>query len=293
MKLSLPESASRQLGRQKLLLQKNSPHILFGVGLAGMIGTTVLACRATLKAKAQETELKDPVYNALNRHEQVKVDGSGSLMEARADIGKALTLSAARTAKIYAVPVVLGGVSTTALVASHIQMTRRNAALTMAFGAAVTAFEEYRARIIEEIGEEREGEIFYMGRNSNINPDGTCSVPTSYSLYARSFERGNPNWRSSAEDPDHNQFFLQCQQNYLNFLLTSQGHVFLNEVYDALGIPRSPEGSQVGWLYGEGEGDGFIDFNLFSRKEGFQFAIGDDDQVLLDFNVDGIIWNRI
>ena len=78
-------------------------------------------------------------------------------------------------------------------------------------------------------------------------------------------------------------------------MLHARGHVFLNEVYDALGIPRSKEGSVVGWVL-NGEGDGYVDFGIFSDPDNQSlrdFVNGREGSILLDFNVDGVIWDRI
>jgi hypothetical protein len=98
---------------------------------------------------------------------------------------------------------------------------------------------------------------------------------TELSEYARRFDKTNINWQRSAE---RNEIFLQLQQNYFNDALLSRGHVFLNEVYDALGFPRSSAGQLVGWLYGEGVGC-------------IKFMVSDDG--MIDFNVDGEIYLKI
>lgn len=95
-------------------------------------------------------------------------------------------------------------------------------------------------------------------------------------------------WRPSAE---YNRFFLESQQRYANELLHSRGHVFLNEIYDNLGFEHTPAGSVVGWLR-KGDGDGYIDFNLFELSAR-SFQLGYEQSIWLDFNVDGVIYEQI
>jgi hypothetical protein len=85
--------------------------------------------------------------------------------------------------------------------------------------------------------------------------------------------------------------FLQCQQNYFNQQLKARGHVFLNEIYDAIGLERSKAGTIVGWVT-DGNGDGYIDFGMFEDASR-RFINGIEPSILLDFNVDGVIYDLI
>ena len=86
-----------------------------------------------------------------------------------------------------------------------------------------------------------------------------------------------------------------------NDLLKAKGYLFLNDVYDMLGIPRTKAGQIVGWTYdretcesktvdenGDPVGDGFIDFGIFNAKRpNRRFVDGYESVILLDFNVEG------
>ena len=99
-----------------------------------------------------------------------------------------------------------------------------------------------------------------------------------YSKYARIFDENNVNW---SKDQKANLMFLKCQQTYATDLLRKKGTVFLNEVYEMLGLPRSQEGCVVGWHYDEKKpiGDNYIDFDLFN--------VSVLNMIAIDFNVDG------
>ena len=90
--------------------------------------------------------------------------------------------------------------------------------------------------------------------------------------------------------------FLRTTQNYVNELLKSRGYVLLNEVYRAIGIPESKDGHVVGWVYNEKNpnGDNYIDFGIYDNHEANRlFVNGYERSILLDFNVDGVIYDLI
>lgn len=102
-------------------------------------------------------------------------------------------------------------------------------------------------------------------------------------MYSRLFDEDNKNW---SKDPEINRIFLLVQENYFNHLLKDRGHVFLNEVYDALGFLRSVDGQLVGWAYTT-NWSGEIDEIRFGKKEAKK------GNILLDFNVQGVILHRL
>lgn len=112
------------------------------------------------------------------------------------------------------------------------------------------------------------------------------------SPYARWFDRDCDNHK--IRDSVYNLYFLRCQQNYANDKLRSRGYLFLNEVYDMIGIPRTRVGQVVGWVYDERNpvGDNFVDFGIYEDRNA-AFINGYVDKVLLDFNVDGNILDAL
>lgn len=111
------------------------------------------------------------------------------------------------------------------------------------------------------------------------------------SQYAKWFNDYCVGW---TKDPEFNLQFLQIQQRYLNDKLRKVGHVFLNDVYDCLGIQRTRAGAIVGWTYNKEHpnGDNFVDFGLNDERN-IDFINGNTNKVLLDFNVDGSIIDLI
>lgn len=95
------------------------------------------------------------------------------------------------------------------------------------------------------------------------------------------------------KDPEYNKMFLQQQQVYANDRLRARGHLFLNDVYDMLGIARTKTGQVVGWVYTfeNAIGDNFVDFGL---RDSVKFKNeNDEEHIMLEFNVDGNILDRI
>lgn len=116
-------------------------------------------------------------------------------------------------------------------------------------------------------------------------------ISKNLSVYARFFDAGCAAWEN---DSEFNLTFLKIQQNYANEKLKSQGYLFLNDVYDMLGIPRTKAGQVVGWVYNEDNpiGDNFVDFGIYSEGNR-DFVNGFDKNPLLDFNVDGNILDKM
>jgi hypothetical protein len=280
----IPAGLSRQVFRSGLLMQKNAPNLMFAAGIAGAVGSTVLACRATLKLADELPEMKAEIELASKTSDE----------ENPRAVALVYGKNVGRVAQLYAPAVIVGVASVGLLTGSHVTLNKRNAGLTAAYAAMDRAYNEYRDRVRAEVGEDKERDLY---RDSSIqkvelakgkHAEMLVEDPNGVSAYGRIFEESNVNWKPSAE---LNKYFLHCQQNYFNHLLHARGHVFLNEVYDGLGIERTKAGSVVGWLL-DGEGDGHIDFGLFDEKAD-RFAIGWETNVWLDFNVDGVIYDKI
>jgi hypothetical protein len=291
----VPSVIGRKVAHSALLAQKNSPGVLFGVGVIGMVGSTVLACRATLKMDEvlEETKGKLETARTLEHRDYSEKDRSR-------DVTVIYVQTGVKIVRLYGPAFILGGLSIAALTKSHNILNRRNAALTAAYAALEKGFNEYRERVVEKYGEEADRDFRYGTQQVEIvDPETNRKKivkrvgPGDPSIYARFFDQSSPSW---SKEPEYNLIFLKCQQNYANDLLHSRGHVFLNEVYDMLGIPRSKAGAVVGWiLTPDGQTDNFINFGVFDDRSDAvrDFVNGFEGAILLDFNVDGVIFDKI
>ncbi len=275
---------TRPLTRVGLKAKKNSPHIFFAAGVAGVVTGGVLACKATLKLEETLDDIQNDL-NILDEAQKREVRDEKELMRFRTAV---YIKSGSKFLKLYGPAIAISTLGIVSLTGSHIQLSRRNAALQAALAAVTTAYEEYRQRIQKEIGEEREEKIF---RNLDGIAEKDAPVgrdPNKFSVYARCFDECSPNWQ---KDPELNRIFVQLQQNYANHRLQQRGHLFLNEVYDVLGFDRSSIGSVVGWIF-NGDGDNYIDFGIFETRNS-EFVNGVERSAWLDFNVDGVIFDKI
>lgn len=281
----IPKSVTNKVGRVGLRLSKKSPTILFVGGIVGVVGGSVLACRATVKVGPVLDNFKGEIDSVKNAE---------SHDDYRKDLTYVYTKNTLLIAKLYAPAIVVGGLGIACLTGSHLQLTRRNNALMAAYAALNAAYENYRERVREEVGVEKELDLYHAATTHNIvGKDGEpipikSADPNKWSPYARFFNESSPHWQ---DDPECNRLWVQCQQEYLNNLLRARGHVFLNEAYDALGLERSSAGQVVGWVIG-GEGDNYIDFGLFSAYQARNFDAR-EPTILLDFNVDGVVVDRL
>jgi hypothetical protein len=301
--MSIKNTITSKIGRQVLIAQKHSPTILFAASAIGVGATVVLACRATLKL---EEVLKEAESKNTQIEEASALDSKNYTDEDAKKDGLTLRVQTAlKVVKLYTPTIVVGVLTVGAMTGSHIILNRRNVGLTAAYAALDKGFKEYRSRVTEELGREKDDEFRFgvVEREIAVDTDEGVAVQTikgadpktfrfgGRSIYSRIFDEGNRNWQRQYT---YNAMYIRSQQQWANDLLNSRGHLFLNEVYDMLGFERTTEGSVVGWLSGTEHGDGYVDFgvldNFFESK---RFINGDERSVILDFNVDGTIYDKI
>lgn len=274
-----------------LMARKHSPAILFAAGIIGVTATVVLACRATLKLEEVLEEAKDDL-EIVRSAERISDD----------ERAQAITFlyirTGARIVKLYGPAAILGAASIAAITGSHVILNRRNVALTAAYATIDKAFKRYRSRVVEELGEEKDREFQYCLADQELDEGDNKKVvrkrltADSASGYARFFDEGSRSWN---KNPGYNWMFIKCQQKFANERLQAEGFLFLNDVYEMLGLKRTHEGQVVGWLRDDQGGtDGFIDFGINdgSNPAVRDFANGWSDAILLDFNVDGVVWDK-
>ena len=288
--MNLSVGMTRALGSADLFLKRNAPTILTSAGVVGFMATTVLACRATGKAIDVMPKISEDVREV---KEVLPFEDEKAKMEA---LIRVYARSSVTLLKVYYPVVLTGSASIICVLSAHNMMRQRQASLLAAYTALDASYKAYRSRVAERYGEDADHE-FYRGvartklrALDETGEDGEEQIDMHSvrpSPYARFFDETSNNWTKT---PEYNLLFLRSQQDWANDRLRAYGHIFLNEVYDGLGLERSQAGQIVGWKL-DGNGDGFVDFGLYS--------IGDDSSrafinniehtVLLDFNVDGPI----
>ena len=302
-------SVSYNAHRIGFKIKKASPEIMVVAGVVGVVASTVMACKATTKVNdiLEETRKQvDDVHNVLDS--DVITEEEYNNDDAKKDLAIIYTQTGVKLIKLYAPSVIVGALSITGILASHKILKKRNVALTAAYATIDRSFKEYRGRVVERFGKELDRELRYNIKaqeieEKTVDKDGnetvekkTISVvdPNMYSDYARIFDNGSMGW---TKDPEYNLMFLKLQQNQANDRLRAQGYLFLNDVYDMLGIPRTKAGQIVGWIYDEENpvGDNFVDFGIYDiyNEKACDFVNGRERSIVLDFNVDGNILDMI
>lgn len=306
------KTAKFAIGRGGLVLKKYSPEILTAAGVIGTVGSTVLACKATLKVEdiLDEAKKKSNLINAVHDGE-IEVDAEYTDKDYSKDLLVNRTQTAVKLIKLYGPAISLGALSITAILGGQHILRKRNVAVMAAYKLCEESFNNYRSRVKDELGEEKDRQFYYGMTEETVkdkvkSKDGKTKTVTKkvekapdhlYSQYARFFDEANINWDKS---PEQNMYFLKMVQNQMNDKLKARGHVFLNEVYDALGFDRSEAGQLVGWVWSNDNtameaGDGYIDFGIFDGNDYAKraFVNGDERSILLDFNIDGMIYDLI
>ena len=294
--------AKRSLIKAGFKVKKHSPEILVAVGVAGVVTSTVMACKATTKA----SDILEEHKNQMNAIDQVvKMDRDDYTEEDhKKDTTIVYTQTAIKFVKLYSPSIMIGVLSLRCIIYSHNILTKRNAALAAAYATVDRGFKEYRGRVVERFGKELDHELRYnikaqefektevdkKGNEKVVKETVNVADPNLYSDYARFFDDGCNGW---SKDPEQNLTFLKCQQAYANEKLKAKGYLFLNDVYKMLGIPATKAGQIVGWIYDEKNpiGDNFVDFGLYDMNKPVvrDFVNGYERTILLDFNVDGNI----
>ena len=288
-------------------LKKHSPEILVVAGVIGTVASAVMACKATTKVSDILEKTKEDINSIHDCAANESLTDEYTPEDAKKDLAIVYIQTGVKLTKLYAPAVVLGVLSLGSILTSNNILRQRNVALAAAYATVDKGFKEYRNRVVERFGEEVERELRHNIKAKKIDKivvdengkekkvKETIQVAddiSTYSDYARFFDDGCTGWE---KDSEYNLMFLRAQQQFANDKLRANGHLFLNEVYDMLGIPRTKAGQVVGWVYNTENpvGDNYVDFGMYDvhREKVRDFVNGYEKTIILDFNVDGNIWD--
>lgn len=302
-KTEILKSVNGVTSKAVMKLKKHSPEILVVAGIAGTVVSAVLACKATTKVAEILDETKgtlDTIHEgmetgAINGQEYTNEDGKKDTVVVYAQTGMKL-------AKLYGPAIILGTLSITSILASNNILRKRNVALGAAYAAIDKSFKEYRGRVIERFGEQVDTELRYgikakkfeeievdpeTGKEKKVKKTVMVADPNLQSDYAVYFDSKSRNYETN---PDYNRMFLKAQQAFANDKLQTRGHLFLNEVLDDLDLPRTPAGQIVGWT--KDGPDGYVNFRIVEVERETEDG-RHEPALLLDFNVEGNIWEKM
>lgn len=312
MSSTFVNALTRTLTKTGLQLKKHSPEILVVAGCVGAVVSAVMACKATTKVHTitdKTREEVDKVQYALENPEALTEEYTEE--DSKKDLAIIYTKTAVEFVKLYAPAVILGTLSLTSILASNNIMRKRNVAIAAAYTAVDKSFKEYRGRVIDRFGKELDRELRFnlkakeveenvVDENGEVHTEkktikvATTTGSEAYSEYARFYDCGCRGWE---KDPEMSLMFLRRVQDFMNERLKAKRFVFLNEVYEELGIPKTKAGNIVGWVYNKDNptGDNYIDFGVYSayHENARDFVNGYEPVIILDFNVDGNILDLI
>lgn len=287
---------TRAMGKAQMRIGAKAPTALTVFGIGSLLTAGVLAAKATPRL--------EPIVEEMDR--EAHGIRSNSLFDEEAK-QRALVKSYAGKGvdilKIYGPSLAMAALGTVSILYAHGLMKKRQAALVAAYGVLERSYNAYRERVRESFGENVDrdlsegkviGEVSFDEKNNVVKYETKESENYSgRSEYAVEFGPSNPNWNGAR--PEYNLYHLRSREKYMNQLLTSRGHVTLNDVYDALNVPRTPAGQIVGWK--KDGPDGFVDFGLYEpgspEEQDYFYYFNGEVSILLDFNVDGPIWDKL
>ena len=235
----------------KVMVSKRSPEILTGLGIAGMITTTVLAVKATPKAMKLLEEAKKDIFDHLHPEDisQTNTDYTDISLKPIEMVKVAW--------KPYIPAAITGIASISCIIGASSVHAKRNAAIAAAYNLSQTALTEYKEKVVETIGEKKEQAI-----KDKIAKDKVKKDPVSKSEVIVT-GKGNTlcydafNSRYFYSDIDQ----IKRAINELNRIMLNQMYVSLNDFYDELNLKHSGNGDELGWKLD----DGFIEVDFSSQ----------------------------
>ena len=310
MKKDILKGFARSVNKFGFKLKTHSPEILVVAGVVGTVTSTVMACKAT-------TKLNDILENAKNDINAIHYASEHpetlpeeyTMEDSKKDLAIVYAQTGLKVIKLYAPSVILGSLSITAMLTSNNILRKRNVALAAAYAGLDKSFKEYRGRVVERFGKELDRELKYnikakeieetvvdekTGKEKKIKKTVNAIDPSTIDDMSRIWYEGNTGFTDSAE---YNLMFLKRQQEYATDKLKRNGFLVLNDVYEMLGFSKTREGAVIGWVYDEKNpvGDNFVDFGIYdkSKESNIRFVNGDERAILLEFNHDGYIVDKI
>lgn len=294
-------------------LRKHAPSILTGAGITLVTAGSVGLVKQTFKA-----------VDIINEHNEISAQFDEAVgfespdytqEDYKDDKTKLALQTTGKLVKNYILPVTMMASGIACIVISDIKVNAKLAETTSALLGANKIINTIKKRTIDKYGKDMWEEIRYgveketitveeedpeTGKKKKVKKtvktvkDFDPNDPATYSKFAKFFDESCAEWD---KDPEMNLLYLLSMQNTANEMLKCRGHLFLNEVYDMLGIKRTKEGQKYGWIFCDDNpcGDNYVDFGIYEldRPKNRDFVNGYENVILLDFNVDGPIVDMI
>lgn len=285
-------------------ISKHAPTILSVTASAGVIATGYLAWKAGTRFEDVEGRDWDRRKECLRNADTIPDEDVPKIER------KNRILFILDTVRTIAPAAIVGAATITMIYFSNSISKKRLAAMGAAYATLQTAFDGYKRTMVETLGKESVDKILKpklpnVGKSAEeiLSSDNKSDAANVSDAVVNSLKALSPYARIIAEesstcwDPneDYTSQNLAAVQLWANRRLERKGHLFLNEIFDQLGLSRTREGAVVGWLK-NGEGDGYVSFGDFDASI---YRVPSDDYTrvdsnfIVDFNVDGVIWDKI
>lgn len=217
------------------VITKHSPEILTGIGIAGMITTTIMAVRATPKALILIEEKKEEI-----------------------DVDKLTPIELIKTTWTCYIPAAItGGLSVICLIGASSVNARRNAALATAYTLSESALKEYQEKVIETIGEKKEKSVRDAIAKDRIDENPVSSREVIITEKGNTLCYDSISGRYFKSDIDK----LKKAENELNRRMRDEMYISLNEFYYEIGLNPTSIGDDIGWNIDRG----YIELNFSSQ----------------------------
>lgn len=214
----------------QLATKKHSPEILTGIGIAGMITTTVMAVKATPKALDILAEIKEKHAEDNDKKEYSK------------DV-------VVKVCPVYVPSVIIGGLSIACLIGASSVNFRRNAALATAYSLSESALKEYQEKVIETVGEKKEQTIQDSIAKDRIDRDPVACKEIVFTGNGNTLCYEYLSGRYFRCDRDK----IDKAVNELNYNMLRYDYVSLNDFYDEIGLDDNGIGYKLGWRIDKGK----------------------------------------
>ena len=241
------------VGNLKNTIKKYSPEILTGIGITGMLTTTVTAVRVTPKASNILAEIKDKHSEDTESKEMAK------------EVVK-------NVFPLYLPSLLICGISIGCLVGASSINFRRNAALATAYALSESALKDYQKKVIDTIGEKKEKEIQGSIAQDKLNQNPISNNEIIITGKGDTLCYDTISGRYFKSDIEK----LKKIENELNSRLLREDYISLNDFYYEVGLSSTNQGNDLGWRVDRG----LIEFNFTAK-------IADDDTpcIVLNYSV--------
>lgn len=303
---------TRAAGQGKLILIKNGPHLMVYGGLIGVGVAIYEYCKATIQleeARKQHRQTLEAIRTSIeDNKERADFDQkhySKLIFEEKRDYGLVLV-------KRYWAPTTLTLASFGLILTGFHKINARLGVMTVAYKALEDSYARYRQNVLEDAGEEKDREYLYGLKREKVEGvivdedgnkkkvDAEVLKPKNnqeWSVYSRFFDEYSSKWTSNAS---YNMMFLNAMESTADDKLYAQRYLFLSDVFEALGLPDCEMAHVVGWYLTPKEWrehKKHVDFRIMDLAQLSEskrlFVNGYEPSILLDFNVDGVIWDKV